>query len=43
MVEKILIDNFKRLEDEMRDHYKWCKIKLHAWGAILLVLLVVLR
>lgn len=43
VVEKMLIEKFQRLEDEMREHYRWCKIKLHAWGGVLLVLLLVLR
>lgn len=43
IVEKMLIENFQRLEDEMREHYKWCKIKLHAWGLVLLIMMLVLR
>lgn len=39
-VERLLLDRFQRLEEEMREHYKWCKIKLHLWGAVLLLLLV---
>lgn len=35
-VEKMLLDRFKELENEMRSNYLLCQVKLHIYGVIAL-------
>ena len=40
---EVLDNKFESLEKEMKENYFWCKIKLHAYALILLLLVVYLR
>lgn len=40
---EVLNDKFESLEKEMKENYFWCKVKLHAYALILLLLVVYLR
>lgn len=43
MMNEVLNTKFNHLEKEMKENYFWCKVKLHSYALILLLLVVYLR
>jgi hypothetical protein len=39
VTEEMLVKRFAELEEEMRNHYFWCKVKMNAYAIVLILLL----